>query len=352
MPERVSTNVDPAWSEKENRLAKRAGWLSLCVSIALFGCKFWAYRVTGSQAVFSDAMETIVNVVAAGLALLVLTIAYKPADREHPYGHGKAEFFSAAFEGGLIAFASVVILLEAVRAVLRGASLTQTGVGLLVTFGAGVANALLGWYLIASGRRHRSPTLEASGHHVLSDFVTSVGVVVGLLLVKFTGLDWFDPLVAMAVGVYLGYTGIRLVRKSVGGLMDEEDREIISRLRELVGEKRPKGIIHLHHMRVMRSGRFHHIDAHVVVPEIWNVAEAHDRTVAFEEELMKNYPYPGELHLHVDPCRRAYCQVCDYEPCSIRLQPFEYSRVLSLEELTDPDEPLEFLKRRTSKDQN
>lgn len=347
MTDHAASKLDALALERENRLARRAALLSLVVSVVLLVCKFWAYRVTQSQAVFSDAMETIVNVAAAVLALIVLGIAHKPADREHPYGHGKVEFFSAAFEGGLITFASIIISFEAVQTLVRGATINQTGIGLVVTFGAGIVNAILGWYLLASGRRHQSAALEASGHHVLSDFVTSAGVIVGLLLVKLTGYVWFDPLIALVVGIYLGYTGIRLVRSSVGGLIDEEDREIIEHLRKLVSEERPKGIIHLHHLRVMRSGRFHHIDAHAVVPEFWNVAEAHDRTVEFEEQLMRNYSYPGELHLHIDPCQQAYCQVCDFEPCPIRLQPFERKRTLSLEELTDPEEPQEFLSRRS-----
>lgn len=343
----AAPNLDTALIEKENRLARRAALLSLIVSIALFAAKFWAYRVTLSQAVFSDAMETVVNVAAALLALIVLSVAHKPADREHPYGHGKVEFFSSAFEGGLIAFASIVISFEAVQTLIRGATIGQAGIGLVVTLATGVVNALLGWYLIVSGKRHQSVALEASGHHVLSDFVTSAGVAIGLLLVNLTGFVWIDPVIALCVGVYLGYTGIRLVRTSIGGLMDENDRELIGRLLELVAEKRPQGIIHLHHMRVMRSGRYHHIDAHAVVPEFWNVAEAHDYTVAFEEQLMRNYNYPGELHLHIDPCQQAYCQVCDYEPCPIRLQPFERKHTLSLEELTDPEEPQEFLRRRS-----
>lgn len=330
----------------DEALVKRAAILSLLVSMALLGCKFWGYRVTHSQAVFSDAMETIVNVIAAILALISLHVARKPADRDHPYGHGKIEFFSAAFEGGLITFASVVICYEALQNFLYGSELQHLGFGLLITVGAGLANAALGWYLLTVGRRHQSAALEASGHHVLSDFVTSAGVAIGLLLVQFTGLGWLDPLVALGVGLYLGFTGIRLVMHSVGGLLDAEDRSIIVNLLDLVSRHRPPGIIRLHHVRVMRSGWFHHIDAHAVVPEFWNVAEAHDRTAHFEELLMKEYGHPGELHLHVDPCQQAYCPTCDFEPCPIRLRPFEGYRPLSLDELTDPEEP-EFVRRHS-----
>lgn len=329
-------------------LARRAAALALVLSIALLALKFWAYRVTHSQAVFSDAMETIVNVVSSGLALVVLNFAHKPADQEHPYGHGKVEFFSAAFEGGLIAFASTMICVGAVHSFIRGPVVEQIGIGVAVTIGSGFINAILGIYLLRTGRRHKSVALEASGSHVLSDFWTALGVVIGLICVHLSGWHWIDPAAALIVGLYLGWTGIQLVRRSIGGLLDAEDRGILEDLRNLI-KNRPVGIIQLHHVRVMRSGRFHHIDAHCVVPEFWDVSEAHERTEEFEAELMRGYTHPGELHLHVDPCRRAYCQVCEVEKCAIRRQDFVARRDLSFEELTHPEEPQQFIALRNTK---
>ena len=322
--------------------ARLASQISLGVSIVLLFLKFWAYRLTGSQAIFSDAMESIVNVVAAGLAIFVLIIAYKPADQNHPYGHGKVEFFSAAFEGGLIAFASVVICFEAIHSFLHGRTVNELGAGLVITVVAGVANAALGIFLRRMGRRHQSETLEASGQHVLSDFWTSAGVVVGLLLVRLTGIRWFDPLAALIVGLSLGYTGFRLVQRSVSGLLDQEDRTILENLLKIIERVSPVGIIQLHHVRVIRSGRYHHIDAHAVVPEFWDVAEAHQKTADFESRVMRDYPYNGELHLHVDPCRQAYCKYCDVPDCPIRKHPFIEKHLPSIEELTNPDEPQQF----------
>jgi cation diffusion facilitator family transporter len=329
-------------SASEAKLIRHASYLSLGGSVVLLSLKFWAYELTGSQAIFSDAMESIVNVIAAALALVVLAAAVKPADKEHPYGHGKLEFFSAAFEGGLIAFASVLICVEAVQALLTGEALNALGLGVAITLGTGIANALLGWFLMKVGKRHGSAALEASGHHVMSDFLTSAGVAIGLGLVYFTGYDWIDPLVALLMGLLLALTGFRLVRRSVGGLLDEEDREILEQLLELVRLHRPIGIIQLHHVRVIRSGRYHHIDAHAVIPEYWDVAEAHSRTEGFEAELMKHYPNPGELHLHVDPCRKAYCRHCDMVDCPVRRMPFEELRPVSIDELTHPEEPEQF----------
>lgn len=324
---------------KADILTQRASYLSLVVSLILLVAKFWAFFQTRSQAVFSDAVESIVNVVAASLAILVIWISRKPADQDHPYGHGKVEFFSAAFEGGLIAFASVLICIEAIQSMWSGSQLNQIGLGVGVTLATGVVNALLGLVLIRVGKRHHSMALEASGHHVLSDFWTSLGVALGLVAVVLTNLPWLDGAVALVMGLLLGYTGIQLVRRSVGGLLDAEDRDLLENLLRIVNRERPPGVIQLHHLRVMRSGHYHHIDAHAVVPEFWDVAEAHTKLEEFEERLIREYPYAGELHLHVDPCRRVYCRSCDLSDCSIRQQPFEKVRPLSLEELVSPEEP-------------
>lgn len=316
------------------------------MSIVLLTIKFIGYKLTNSQAVFSDAMESIVNVVAAAVAIFVVWYSRQPADQDHPYGHGKAEFFSAAFEGGLITFASLLIAVEAVRALVRGHSVEAPGIGVFITVGTGCGNMALGYYLLRLGRRAQSATLQASGAHVLSDFWSSAGVALGLVLVAVTHLQWLDPVVALCMALYLARTGFGLVTHSFGALLDREDRDILQHILQIVGSSRPPGIIQLHHVRVMRSGSYHHIDAHAVVPEYWDVAEAHDKTDAFEAELMKDYPYPGELHLHVDPCRRAYCRNCDVAECPIRKHPFEHLRQLSIEELTSPEEPKQFLKTR------
>jgi hypothetical protein len=176
--------------------------LSLVVAIAVLAVKFWAYVETGSQAVFGDALESIVNVVAAAFALGVLAYAGRPADRDHPFGHGKVEFFSAAFEGGLIFFAALLILWQAALTFWRGGELRDLDLGLWLTIAAGLANGALGWFLVRYGRQHRSIAIEADGHHVLSDFWTSAGVVVGLALVRFTGLVWIDPAVAALMGCW------------------------------------------------------------------------------------------------------------------------------------------------------
>lgn len=327
-------------AEKKHRFS--AGLISLSTSAFLLGLKFWGFYITGSEAVFSDAMETIVNVAAAVVALIVIIASAKPADREHPYGHGKFEFFSAAFEGGLITFAAVLIVLEAGDSLLHGSKLHNIDRGLVVVVFAAILNLVLGFYLRYAARRHKSAALEASAKHVLSDVLTSIGVFFGLVLVRITGKVWIDPVTAIFVAIYLGYTGGKVVYDAVSSLVDREDRTLLAQLLKSFTDNWFPGIIRVHHTRIMRSGNYHHIDAHVVLPEFWTVEKAHEETNNFEQEVIKNYPYEGEIHFHMDPCRRAYCRVCDYEFCPVRREKFMERKPATFEEFVSPTESEEF----------
>jgi cation diffusion facilitator family transporter len=321
------------------RVRVRAGLISLVVSVVLLAAKYEAYRLTGSTAILSDALESIVNVVAAVFALGGIMFAGRPADRNHPYGHGKIEFFSAAFEGGLIAFAAVVILYEVVLSLVVRLQVRELDTGLLIISGAGLANLALGLFLVRTGRKHQSLTLVADGQHVLSDFWTTVGIVVGLLLVRVTGIWWLDPLVAAVVAVNLMWTGFRLVRHAAGGLLDEEDTLLLNRLLRVLGGYVGQGIIRVHHLRAIRAGRFHHVDAHLVVPEFWSVDRAHEVAEDLAERVIRTLGVDGELIFHTDPCHRAYCPMCDLADCPVRREPFRARPPLTLEEAVQPDMP-------------
>ena len=321
------------------RVRLRAGILSLVVSVILLGAKYQAYLMTGSTAILADALETIVNVVAALFALGSLVFAGHPADRNHPYGHGKIEFVSAAFEGGLIAFAAMVIVYEVCRSLIAGPSVRSLGMGSLIIFATGLVNLALGWYLVRTGRRYQSLILVADGQHVLADFVTSAGIVVGLGLVSLTGIVWLDPVVAFVVALSLMWTGFRLVRHAAAGLLDEEDPALLTRvlsgLQSCVGH----GVIRVHQLRAIRSGRFHHVEAHLVVPEFWSVERAHDIAEDVAARVIRDLGVEGEIAFHTDPCHRIYCAVCDLEDCPIRREPFRKVTPLTLEEAVQPDVP-------------
>lgn len=320
-------------------LGKFAGAASALFSIALLSLKFWAYSLTGSEAVFSDALESVVNVVAAAFALMVICYAARPADDSHPYGHGKAEFFSAGFEGGLVALGGAMIIAKAASAFFVGFELANVSQGLLLVAIAGSLNLALGLSLIKIGRKINSEALIASGHHAASDFWTSAVVVAGLGLVNLTGIKMLDPICALGVGLYLTVTGSKIIRKSLAGLLDETEPLHLEKLVEALEENREAGIIQGHHTRVIRSGPYHHIDMHIVVPEFWNVKYAHDCTEDFEQKVIKQYPHDGEIHFHIDPCRQRYCKSCDIEECPIRLEEFRERRPFSLSDLVSPTEP-------------
>ena len=318
---------------------KAASYYYLLVSLFVLGVKFWAYYLTHSQAIFSDAVESIINVGTAMISIWVVHVSAKPADQDHPYGHGKIEYFSSAFEGGMIAVAAVVVAVEAIRTLIRGPEIHQLdqGIGLMVI--ATLANLALGVYLLKVAKNSKSITLRASGLHVLSDFWTTAGVVVSIGLVLLLKITWIDPVCALVIAVFLAKTGFDLVKQSVSGLLDAEDKEILLSLKEIISADVHPGIIQVHHCRIMRAGSYHHIDAHAVVPEFWNVLEAHKITEEFEQRMIDKYPYDGELHLHMDPCRRAYCSVCDVTTCPIRLSPYIKKLEITLEDLVSPEEP-------------
>jgi len=331
--------ADGIAADGEARARLRAVVISLAVSVVLLAAKYQAYRLTGSTAILSDALESIVNVVAAVFAIGALIFAGRPADRNHPYGHGKMEFLSAAFEGGLIAFAALVILYEVVQSLIHGVELRSLDLGLAIVLGAGLVNLALGYYLIRAGRRYDSLTLIADGRHVLADFYTSAGIVVGLFLVRITGLAVLDPVVAAVVALNLMWTGVRLIRQAAAGLLDEEDPALLDRLLNVLQPHLSQGVIRVHHLRAISAGRFHHVDAHLVVPEFWSVERSHELAEDLGERVMKELSVEGEMTLHTDPCHRIYCRMCDLDDCPIRREAFTGRPRLTLEEAVQPDMP-------------
>jgi len=329
---RVPRTAAARVADRTTRL--RAGALSLVVAVVIFAVKFVGYQLTGSTAILSDALESIVNIVAATFTLASLAIASMPADESHPYGHGKVEFLASGFEGGLIAFAALVIVYQAARALWFGTEIHEIDIGLALVIVAGLANLLLGFFLLQTGRRTNSPAIEADGQHVITDFWTSAGVVAGLVLVRITGWQILDPIVAVAVGTNLAIVGGRLLRRAVGGLLDESDHGLLAKLTAVIQTVREPGIIAIHRLRSIRSGGVAHVDAHVVVPRFWTVRQAHDFSDAFELAVVEGAAQDAECIFHLDPCRSVYCANCRVEPCPVRAHAFVADRDWSLETLT------------------
>jgi cation diffusion facilitator family transporter len=292
-----------------------AAALALAVGIILLGIKFIAYVLTGSAAIFSDAMESIVNVLASGFALYSLSVAHQPADERHPYGHGKIEFLSAGFEGGMILLAAVVIAIKAIDLILfHTLDVHDIGTGAALMGMAMAVNGVVGTYLVRTGRREGSITLVADGKHLFTDAVTSAAALVALGTVRYTGWAWADPAAAVLIAVYIAATGLHLLRHAYSGLMDEQDREDDRQIREILdGHLGPAGreprICSYHKLRHRHSGRYHWVDFHLVVDPDLNVSEGHRLASSIEHEIEQRLG-AGNATAHVEPCTVAECAAC------------------------------------------
>lgn len=329
MPEISSQN-------RFRKLRLTGGLLSLVVGLAVMALKFYAYRLTGSTALLSDALESVVNVSAAGFALWAIRAAEAPPDDDHPYGHGKLEFVTAVFEGGLISFAALLIAYEAIQAIVRGPQMPNLEVGLWVVILAGACNGLLGVVLMQIGKKTESMALVADGKHVFADFLTTVGIVLGLGIARVTGLAWIDPAIALVMAGALAYTGVPLVKTAINCLIDAADPGLLLRILGSLEKNRVPGVIRLHKVRAMKNGRRIHVDGHIVLPEFWSIEQGHDIVERFEKSVVKDIFLEGEIEFHLDPCRRAYCAGCDLHPCPVRQQPFVNRPPLNLTEITSP----------------
>jgi len=298
-----------------------AGLASVIIGVALLITKFIAYFLTGSAAIFSDAMESIVNVLASSFALYALFYAHRPADAEHPYGHGKIEFMSAGFEGGMIFLAALVIAFRAIESLIYGVHLASLEWGILLMTIAMLVNGFLGLYLIRSGRQHNSLPLIADGKHLMTDAVTSAATVVALLLVRFTGLSILDPIAALLIAVYLSITAFQLMRSGAAGLLDEQDAQDEKLLRQILDSHqgpaaKPPQICSYHKLRHRHSGRYHWVDFHLVLPAMMNIQQAHSiaSSIEYEIELALG---EGNATAHVEPCEGESCTLgCPTPPAT------------------------------------
>lgn len=301
--------------------------VSLGVGLTLMAVKFWAYYLTGSTAILSDALESIINVVAAGFALVSVVVAAKPPDKEHPYGHGKMEFFSAGFEGSLIVLAAVTILYEGARKIIAPSEIPELGTGLILISAASAVNLLLGAALVKIGRGVESRAVEADGKHLLTDVYTSIGVIAGLGLVKLTGWLWLDGATACAVALNILWMGLSIVRRSFAGLMDESDPELLERISGILSRNRRPGWIDVHKLRAWQSGDLVHIDFHLLLPRDVSFEEAHDEIESAQNLLREEFDGRADVIVHGDPCDPEDCPACDRDPCNWRAAPMRFRKI-------------------------
>ena len=285
----------------EHRLLERFLWLSLATALATVTLKAAAAVITNSVGMWSDALESTVNLLAAGIALWALRVSARPADHNHDFGHGKAEYLSAAVEGTLIIVAAAAIIWSAAQRLLNPVPLESVGLGIVLATIASALNLVTGLLLIRAGKRYRSITLEADGRHLMTDVWTSVGVLAGIAVVGITHLNWLDPVIAFAVGVNIVFTGYGLVRRSVVGLLDatlppDEVAQIQQALVPLTDDPR----VHLTELRTRESGRQRFVQATLTVPGDWTVRRSHDLADRVESEV--EHVLPGTVtFVHVEP---------------------------------------------------
>jgi cation diffusion facilitator family transporter len=309
-------------------------WVVL-TSVVLFALKVLAYFLTNSVAVLTDALESTVNVVTGFTGLYSLRLAAKPRDREHPYGHGKAELISASFEGILILVAGLVIIYESIINLVHAHPVKQLDTGILIISATAAINWFVGAWCIRTSRAHHSVALEASGRHLQSDTWTTVGIVGGLILLRFTGIAWIDSGVAIIFAILIIVEGYRIIRQTVAGIMDEADEELLKKLIALLNQHKRPAWIDLHNLRTIKYGSILHLDCHLTVPWYYNVNEAHLEIDALHALIGEQFHQSLEMFVHTDGCvPPASCRVCPLTECRVRKSPFEGRLEWTLENIT------------------
>ena len=293
------------------------------IAILLFVVKIIAWYSTNSIAILTDALESIVNVIAALIGLYSLYLSAKPKDYDHPYGHGKAEFISAAIEGTLIAVAGFIIIYEAITNLLHPHTLKQLDYGISLVAATAVINYVAGVICLRVGKKNNSLALVASGKHLQADTWSTVGLIAGLILLVATKINWIDSAVALIFSFVIIYTGYKIIRKSIAGIMDEADEELLKKMVIMLNGNRKQNWIDLHNLRIIKYGGTLHLDCHLTVPWYLNVHEAHTEIDELSTLVKKEFGESMELFVHSDGCLDFSCAICTKTECTVRKHWFE-----------------------------
>jgi len=274
--------------------------ISLMIGFLMLALKWSAYLLTGSIAIFSDAMETIVHIAAVGFAWYSLRITYLPADDDHHFGHDKITFFSAGLEGALIILAAIIIIQTAIDKLITGVTLEQIGFGTALTATAAAINTMLGVYLVKTGKNNKSLIIEANGRHILTDAWTSAGAIAGLLLAYLTGSFWIDPLMALFFGANIIFEGGKLIRRSIQGLMDKTDPELFTSVQDILSSQCSVLGISYHRLRLRMSGNVVYIDFHLQFPDETTIESAHLQATQIEQTIQQKVAHPCDIVTHLE----------------------------------------------------
>lgn len=290
--------------------------------IMLLVIKFVAWYMTGSVAILTDAMESIVNVISGFIGLYSLYLSALPRDKNHPYGHGKVEFISAFIEGGLITVAGIIIIYEAIGNLRNHTEITQIDYGIYLVAFTALINYLLGYFAIKKGRKNHSLALIASGKHLQTDTYSTLGIILGLIIIQFTRIYWLDAVIALIFSGIIIYTGYKIIRTAISGIMDETDDKLLNEVVDLLNKERSINWIDLHNLRIIKYGSTLHFDCHMTVPWYFNIKEGHNEVDKLEGIVKEYFGDRVEFFVHLDACKDYSCRICAKTDCSVRQHSF------------------------------
>jgi cation diffusion facilitator family transporter len=308
-------------NNKSAAIKKKAVFISFCVGILMFVGKLGAYFLTNSAAILSDAIESIVHIIAVSFVFYSLILSLRPASKIYPYGYGKVEYFSAGFEGALIIIAAISIIYYAMRDIVYGSVIGRLNTGAIIIGAASVINIFLGIYLVRTGKKTNSLILIADGKHILTDSYTSIGVIAGILMVVFTGVEIIDPVVAIAVALNILFTGAKLVKQSIGGLMNKTEEEMINKIANVLTsyKSQKEDWIDIHLLRYWKSGDRYFVDFHITMPYYLSVQKSHDYNTELHQIFKDIFETDAvDMIMHLDPCKPWYCNICRKANCDVR----------------------------------
>ena len=297
--------------------------IALVTSLILMLLKFLAWGITHSNTILTDALESIVNVIAGAFVLFSYTYAQRPKDSDHPNGHGKIEFLSAGLEGGLIVVAGISIIGKAVYNYFYPVELEQLDLGIILIFVTGIVNYILSILLAKQGEKEKSFSIKANSDHLKSDAYSSFAMIVGLGMIYLWDWNWLDNLIAVVFGVIILFTGYGLIRKAIAGVMDETDPSLVKKIVAEIEERRKDNWVDVHNFRLIKYGTDLHIDCHLTLPWYFDTRSSHDEVKAFEKIMEDICDRPVELFIHVDPCEDFCCKICQKKDCTQRLEPMQ-----------------------------
>ncbi len=303
-------------------------------SIAIFLAKVTAFFITNSVGILTDALESIVNVVTGIITVYSISIALKPKDANHPFGHGKVESLSASVEGLLILLAGLYIIYEGINRLFFPTEINTLGIGIFIVAVAGVLNYLLGMYSIRTGKKHQSIALIAGGKHLQSDTYSTIGLVIGLFLLWLTKLAWIDSVIAIIFGIIIIYTGFKILKETTSNLMDETDFGVVKTITEILWKNKRENWVEIHNLKLLKYGDRYHMDCDLVVPWYLNIKEAHEESEILRAIIQKEYHEAIDFTVHMDACFPDMCHQCAKKNCKHRQFPHTNEDVWTVEIIT------------------